>query len=156
MSMLLSIRGADYIRGAVAAANEFLAYRRRRLPEAQAVDEVLGIRLRSELDSDLAECGVWIRETFSASGLWSLCWMDGAFLRTARTARQRRRQLVDALVKSHALQPRTFLPVFDASGTIEAAEAMLRELRAEYPEVVSTTWFLDDAKQGLIDWRRAR
>lgn len=156
MSMLLSIRGTDYIRRGVAAANEFLAYRRRCSPQAQAVDEVLGIRLRSELDGDLAAYGVLVRESFSVSGLWSLCWMDDAFIRTAKTARLRRRQLVDALVKGDALQPRAFLPVFDASGTIEAAKAMLRELRAEYPEVVSTTWFLDDGKQGLIDSRRAR
>lgn len=140
-------------------ASQFLAHRRRRFPESAAVDQVLGIRVGHELDADLsrlADAGMWVRESFGISGLWSLCWIDGALMREARNATQRRARLVGALVEIGAMRPRTFLPVFDAGETIEGIENMLQGLRAAYPDVVSTTWFIDGRDRGFVDSRAAR
>jgi len=171
MSMLFLIRSADDVRSAAEAANELLAYRRRHFPEPREVDEVLGIWVRSELDADLpawlwlgegvpasslAEAPVGIRESISLSGLWSLSWIDGAFLKDAKTARERRNRILDGLVKDSATQPRAFSPVFDATETSEGVEAMLQELRAKHPDLISTTWFIDEWEQGLMDPRDTR
>ena len=156
MSMLFLIRSADDVRSAAEAANEFLAYRRRHFPEPREVDEVLGIWVRGELDADLGEAPVGIRESISLSGLWSLSWIDGAFLKDAKTARERRNRILDGLVKDSATQPRAFSPVFDATETSDGVEAMLQELRAKHPDLISTTWFIDEWEQGLMDPRDTR
>lgn len=180
------IRSANDVVSAIEGANEFLAYRRRYFPEPREGDEVLGIWLRRELDADLpvwlslgaigacarleGKCGEaplarglteeagGIRESFSLSGLWSLCWMDGPCLREAQSARQRRNRILDALVKDAAMEPGAFLPIFDATETSDAVEAMLKELRAQHPELISATWFIGDRDRGrgLIGSRGSR
>lgn len=179
MSMLLMVRSADDVRLAVEAANKFLVYRRRHFPVPREVDEVLGIWLRRELDADLpawlwinrelgagvqldgsdgedvlaprlAATAVGIRESFSLSGLWSLCWIDGTFLEKAKTARERRNQILESLVKEGARGAGEFFPVFDATETSDSIEATLQALRAEHPSLISKTWFSDDREQGLV------
>ena len=182
MSMLLLVRSADDVRSAVEAANEFLGYQRQRIAEAREADEILGIWLRRELDVDLpawlwldrdrgagmsidvpgdaskispGEVGVGIRESFSLSGLWTLCWIDGTLLSTAHSATERRRTILDSLLAAaSASRPssatETFFPVFAATDAVESIKATMSELEDRYPQMIGGTWFLDDRERGIV------
>ena len=185
MSMLLLIRSADDLRAAVETASELLVYRRQRFAEAREADEVLGIWLRRELDADLpawlwldrdrgagmsidvpgdtsevspGESGVSIRESFSRSGLWTLCWIDGTLLSTAHSATGRRRTILDSLLgTASASRPssatETFFPVFAAADAVESIKATMSELEDRYPQMIGGTWFLDDRERGIVPAR---
>jgi len=185
MSMLLLIRSADDVRSAVETASEFLVYRRQRFAEAREADEVLGIWLRRELDADLpawlwldrdrgagtsidvprdtskvslGESGVGIRESFSRSGLWTLCWIDGTLLSTAHSATECRRTILDPLLgTASASRPssatETFFPVFAAADAVESIKATMSELEDRYPQMIGGTWFLDDRDRGIVPAR---
>ena len=182
MSMLLLIRSADDVRSVVETASEFLVYRRQRFAEAREADEVLGIWLRRELDADLpawlwldrdrgagmsvdvpgdtskvspGESGVGIRESFSRSGLWTLCWIDGTLLSTAHSATERRRTILDSLLgTASASRPssatETFFPVFAAADAVESIKATMSELEDRYPQMIGGTWFVDDRVRGMV------
>ena len=182
MSMLLLVRGADDVCAAVEAANEFLTYQRQCVADAWKVDEILGIWLRRELDADLpawlwldrdrgagmsievpgdtskvslGESGVGIRESFSLSGLWTLCWIDGTLLRTAHSPTERRRTILDSLwgtasASQSSSATETFFPVFAAADAVESIKATMSELEDRYPQLLGGTWFLDDRERGIV------
>ena len=184
MSMLLLIRSADDVRSAVKAAGEFLVYRRRHFAEPRETDEVLGIWLRRELDADLPawlwfdrkvgagvrvdslagetasrlgprEAAVGILESFSLSGLWTLCWIDGTLLREAQSSAERRRGILDAVwstasASQSPCEPRTFFPVFTARDASDSIGATMRELQDHYPKLVGGTWFVDDREREIV------
>jgi hypothetical protein len=188
MSLLLIVRSADDVRSAVEAANEFLVHLRRRFPEPREVDEVLGLWLRRELDADLPawlwldrerglgmrvdapagetpgqgprEADVGVRESFSLSGLWSLCWIDGTLLRESKSPEERRRRILDALVRDAAAeaasQPGAFFPVFEATEPLDLVDENLRQLRDRYPHLVGGRWFVDDRERGIVGPRGGR
>ena len=114
MSALLLVRSSDDMRSAVKAVNEFLVYRRQHLGTPRDTDQVLGTWIRRDLDAGLptwpcfdavpgktdkapvergqtapgcgsGEAAVGIRESFSLSGIWTLCWIDGLPMREARS-----------------------------------------------------------------------
>ncbi len=182
MSMLLLIRSAGDVRSAVEMASEFLVYPRQCAAEPRPADEVLGIGLRRELDAGLpawlrldrelgssvsvdtpgdaskaspGEAGVGIRDSFSLSGLWTLCWIDGTLLRTARSAAERRRAILDFLPgtispSQSSSATETFFPVFAASDAVESIKATMRELQDRYPKIIGGTWFVDDRERGIV------
>ena len=182
MSMLLLIRSADDVRAAVETASEFLVYRRQRFAGAREADEVLGIWLRRELDADLpawpwfdrelgagvaidvpgdtcrvspGESGVGIRESFSLSGLWTLCWIDGTLLSTAHNATERRRTILDSLLGTASASrsssaTETFFPVFAAADAVESIKATMSEVEDRYPQMIGATWFVDDRVRGIV------
>lgn len=182
MSMLLLVRSADDMRAAVEAANEFLMYQRQRVAEAREVDEVLGIWLRRELDADLpawlwpardrgagmsidvyggtsnvapGESGVSIRASFSCSGLWTLCWIDGTRVSTVHSATVRQRTILDSLLgtacaRRNSSATETFFPVFAAADAAESIKATMSELEDRYPQMIGGTWFLDDRERGIV------
>ena len=181
MSMLLLVRSADDVRSAVETASEFLVYRRQRFAEAREADEVLGIWLRRELDADLPawlwldreleagvsvdvpgdaskvspEADVGIRESFSLSGLWTLCRIDGTLLGTAHTATERRRTILDSLLGTTSASQsssatETFFPVFAAADAVESIKVTMRELQDRYPQIIGGTWFVDDRERGIV------
>jgi len=170
VSFLLLIRSAADVRSAVEAASEFLLYRRQRFAEARDADEVLGIWLRRDLDVDLAievpgdpsptpeEFGVGIRESFSLSELWTLCWIDGTLLRTAHSATERRRTILDSLLLTgdasrFSSASQTFFPVFAGVDAVEFIRATMSELENRYPDMIGGTWFLDDRESGIVPAR---
>lgn len=186
MSMLLLVRGADDVRSAVEAASKFLVYQRQRFAESREADEVLGVWLRRELDAHLpawpwfdrelgagrsidvpgasskvspGESGVGIRESFSLSGLWALCWIDGTLLSTAHSATERRRTILDSLLgatsASRSSATETFFPVFAAADAVESIEATMREFKDRYPQIVGGTWFVDDRERGIVPAQEA-
>ncbi|MCK6498262.1 MAG: hypothetical protein L6Q38_02145 [Nitrospira sp.] len=187
MSVLLLIRNADVLDCAVEAATAFLIHQRSRVAERHPADEVLGIWLRSELDGGLPtwprfdlelrlgvaaesvagetasgpdpnETAVGIRESFSLSGVWTLCWIDGIPLRQARTPVLRRRTILEVFLTKVAdsefsCEPRSFLPVFQATEKNNSVQATLRDLRNLYPRLIGDIWFVDDREHGI---RRGR
>ncbi len=187
MSMLLLVRSADDVRPAVEAANEFLVYQRQRVAEPRETDEILGIWLRRELDGDLpawlwldrevgagvsvhvprdaskispGEAGVGIRESFSLSGLWTLCWFDGTRVRSAHSAAERRRTILDSLfgtpsASQSSSATETFFPVFAAADAVESIKATIREIHDRYPQIIGGTWFVDDREHGIVPAQKA-
>ncbi len=179
MTKLLLIRSADDVRSAVAAASAFLVYRRQRFAEAREADEALGIWLRRELDADLlawpwldrevgagmsmvspGTSGVGIRESFSSSGLWTLCWIDGTILRTAHSATERRRTILDSFscttsASRSSSATETFFPVFAAADAVESIKATMSELEDRYPQMIGGTWFVDDRGRGIVPAQEA-
>jgi len=150
-SALLLVRSTDDLASAIAGANELLRYRRRGASPTR--DELLGVWLRRELDADLpvwrslnpatakldrADRAVGVRESFSLSGIWSICWIDGELLSDCETAKERRHRVVDTwvLVKAACVDSTrgnlgVFLPVFDGAQDSESIEEALTELRAQ-------------------------
>jgi len=173
-SAVLVVRSADDLVSAIAGANELLRYRRRDVFLNR--DEILGVWLRRELDTDLpvwptltpatstldrADGAVGIRESFSLSGIWSMCWIDGTLWSTCDNAKERRGRIVDTLVRAACGEPTKgtlgpFLPVFDRTQDSEPIEATLTKLRARFSALIGETWLLDDPKAGLSGPRRTR
>ncbi len=189
MSMLLLVRSADDVRAAVKTASEFLVYRRRHFAEPRETDEVLGIWLRRELDEDLPaslgldrelgagvmvdslakenasrlglrEATVSILESFSLSGLWTLCWIDGTLLQQAPSPSERRLRILDAVLNTVAASQSpcelgAFFPVFGASDASDSIGATMRELQHHYPKLIGGAWFVDDRERGLVSAKGA-
>ncbi len=180
MGILLLVRSMGEVLSAVKAATDFLASRRRGAPAPQEADEVLGVWVRPELDAGLPawpdfgggagadlptgarpdEASVGIRESVSLSGLWALCWIDGAPLRKARTPAERRRGILEAFLKEDPLSgspdgPGTFFPVFGADEAGGSPSQAMRELREARPRSVGKSWFVGDPERGIVFGRGA-
>ena len=187
MTILLLVRSAGTLRSAVEAANALLVYERQRVAEPPEADEVIGIWLRRELDADLptwrwrnrgfgagvsvdvpgaatrngpGKAGVGVRESFSLSGSWTLCWIDGTFVRTAHSAAERRRISLDALLGNAYASPsrsaaEAFFPVFAAADALESIAASMLEIHDRYPQIIAGTWFVDDPERGIVPVQEA-
>lgn len=187
MSALLLVPDADSLDSAVKAATDFLIHQRKRVAARHPADEVVGIWLRRELDAGLPtwprfdlkprpgvsiesltgetpsgsnsdETAIGIRESFSLSGIWTLCWIDGTPLRRARTPAERRRKIIEVLLSKTSnsepsFRPRSFLPVFHATDGSDVIKATIRDLQDLYPQLIGDTWYVDDRKHGI---RRAQ
>ena len=167
-SALLLVRSTHDLASAVAGANALLRYRRRAVSHTR--DEILGVWIRRELDADLpvwpslnpatatldrADRAVGGRESFSLSGLWSICWIDCELLSACETAKERRHRVVDTLVKAACVDSTrgnlgVFHPVFDGAQDSESTEDALTDLRARFLNLNAGTGFVDDATRGLI------
>ena len=104
------------------------------------------------------ESGVGIRESFSRSGLWTLCRIDGTLLGTAHTATERRRTILDSLLGTASASwpssaAETFFPIFAADDAVESIRATMSELEDRYPQMIGGTWFLDDRERGIVPAR---
>ncbi len=142
MSFVLLVHGTACLAAAIAAAGGLLAHRRRRGAE----DEVVGVAVRDELDAGLpawppigdVDPPAGIAESVSHAGVWALCRFEGAALRAARGAAERRLAVLDATGAE------TFLPVFPAGENGADAEAAWRALRDRRPGIVGPTWLVQD------------
>ena len=179
MVALLLIRNMTDIPFAVRSVNEFLAHRRLGGGQEQD-DEVLAVCLKSDLDAGLPnwhlvdhECGrtsarvpaaignspkgagMGIRESFSLSGIWTFCWVDGPLLRNAPNADLRREVIVRTLVETpsamgSSTEPELVFPVFSAGEPALSVEAEVSALRARYPRFVGSRWYRDDRAGGIV------
>lgn len=181
--MLLLVRHADDVPSAIRAASEFLVYQRQRCG-ARGRDEILGIWLTRTLEaglpawlsvnaaraegmagdpgtSQIGEAGatdapVGIRASYSLSGVWTLCQMDGSLWRRATTSGARREAILRTLaqaVSTSSVAPAEcgpFFPVFRADERTERVDAALRHLRARYPDLIGARWFFDDTERGIV------
>jgi len=176
-SALLLVRSTDDLAVAIAGANEFSRHRRR--CGSPSRDEILGVWLRPELDADLpvwpslwpslhpatsspdgAKPALGVCESLSLSGIWSLCWLDGALLSACQNAKERRFRVVDCLVRaasgdSSSSNLGVFLSVFDDAEDSESIAETLQELRARFEALISVNWFVDELATGLSGRRSA-
>jgi len=171
-SRLLVVRRADDLASAIAGINQFMGYRRRGASDNR--DEVLGLWLRRELGADLPMWpldpatstldradGLGVRESFSLSGIWSMCWIDGTLMSACQSTKERRCRVVDMLSRVTSGRSTTgnlgvFLPVVDGAQDTESIEETLAELRARFTGLIGDAWLVDDPKAGLADPRRSR
>jgi hypothetical protein len=179
MVALLLVRSITDIPFAVRAVNEFLAYRRSGNGLEQD-DEILAVCLKSDLDAGLpiwhlidhefgrtpvrvpaasgivpAGAGLGIRESFSLSGVWTFCWVDGLLLRSARKADARRDAILRMFVEAPSLlgsspEPVVAFPVFGADEPARSVEAEVRALKVRYPRLIGSSWYRDDKMRGLV------
>lgn len=174
MVALLLVRSITDAPFAVRAVHEFLAYRRSGSGLEQD-DEILAVCLKGDLDAGLpiwhladhelgqtpvrvcatrgAVAGVGIRESFSLSGIWAVCWVDGPLLRTARNSAARREALLRMLVDApfplgSSAESGVVFPVFGAD--VECVEAEVRALKARYPRLIGSRWYRDDRMRGIV------
>ena len=152
MSLLLLVRSADDMRSAAKAASELVAYLRQRFAGDREIANVVGIWLKRDLDAELpawpwaddrqlgaglivgppdkrsaskiamGEAGLGIRESFSISGIWTLCWIDGTLFRSAQGSAERRNAVLRTLVDTAraSSQNGAFFPVFGARKALPA------------------------------------
>ena len=187
MSVLLLVRSADDMRSAAKAAGELVAYQRQRCAGDRETDDVVGIWLKRDLDAELpawpwadrqlgagllvgpldkrsaseiamGEAGLGIRESFSISGIWTLCWIDGTLFRSAQGSAERRNAVLGTLVDTAraSSQNGAFFPVFGAGDPVEHAEATMSELEDRYPNLIGATWFVDERERGIVPAEQAR
>ena len=178
MVALLLIRSTTDIPFAVKAVNEFLACRRSGNGLEQ--DEILAVCLKGDLDAGLPiwhlvdyepgrtpvrvpatggtvppGAGVGIRESFSLSGIWTFCWVDGPLVRSAGNSAARREAILQILVDTpfplgSSTEHGVVFPVFSADDTAGSVEAEVRALKARYPRLIGSSWFRDDKVRGLV------
>ena len=104
------------------------------------------------------EAGLGIRESFSISGIWTLCWIDGTLFRRAQGSAERRDAVLRTLVGTARASSETgaFFPVFGAGDPVERVEATMSELEDRYPNLIAATWFVDDRERGIVPVEQAR
>ncbi len=177
MSMLLVIRSVRHVKSAVEQASDYLIHYRRYACDPCQRDTLLGIWIRRRIDADLPmllfrgervqgdgrpvddpredyspEAPVGVRTSWSLSGLWSLCWLDGPALRENPSPHQRRRQVLDHLVQGAqrtARTPGAFRPVFDHTDAHDIVNANLAELRSRYAHLIAAHWYIDNPEHGI-------
>ncbi|MBN9660207.1 MAG: hypothetical protein J0H49_18615 [Acidobacteria bacterium] len=172
VSLLLIRRGAD-IPFAVESVNEFLAYRRNAL-RPKLEHPILAVCLTRQLDAgwparqlerndaghvlpqgspasglDHSGAGLEVRESYSLSGVWTLCRIDGPLMRDARNLESQRELILRMLEEgrsAHALSTveKGVFPVFDTGESTESAEAEVRALRSRYPDLLGPVWYRAD------------
>lgn len=179
MVSLLLIRSTADIPFAVESVNEFLAFRRNAsLPVRE--HEILAVCLTRQLDGGWplrhlgghepeqrpaqaspangrapSGTGLEVQESYSVSGIWTLCRMDGPLLHTARNPESKRdlilRTLADGLSRrASSTEGGVVFPVFDTGETAESIEAEVRTLRSRYPGLLGPCWYRADKAGGVI------
>lgn len=187
MNIILLVRSADDLRSAIEGANRFLVFHRQHFADPHQGGEVLGIWLKGDLDEGLpalffgdrqiqagvgsdsptgetdcspgpCEAAMGIERSFTHSGLWSLCWMDGTLLRETTSSAVRRCRILEALLSPASAsrfsrRPGRFFPVFGASEASDSIDATMRELQSDYPQLVGARWFVDEPGRGILSPR---
>ena len=169
---LLFVRTSADLGRAIDGVNEFLSYRPR---SASPEEEVLGVVQCEDVDSTPMSLGhvdpgpprsvLALREAVGLGGVWSLCSFDMTILGHPTTAEHRRRRLLEAVCRQHAVEHPghalgervarvRVLPVFSPAEARDDAEDVVEDLAARYPQLrVGPTCFLHDAGQrGLVPW----
>lgn len=179
MVSLLLIRSTADIPLAVESVNEFLAFRRQAsLPGRE--HEILAVCLTRQLDAGwplrrlggrepdpspamassanghaLSSTGLEVQESYSVSGIWTLCRMDGPLLHSARSPKSKRNLILQTLAdglsrRASSTEDGAVFPVFDTGETAESIEAEVRTLRSRYPGLLGPFWYRADRTGGVI------
>lgn len=180
MVALLLVRSLTDIPFAIRAVNEFLACRRSG-PEPAQDDEILAVCLKGDLDAGFpiwhwlgheprctnvrvrassgnvpAGAGLGIWESFSLSGIWTFCRVDGPRLRSAPNAEARRQAILRMLVDTpsrlgSSAEPEAVFPVFGPDVPAESVATEVHALKARYPRLIGASWYRDDKMRGIVN-----
>ncbi len=174
---LLLVRSADEMALSIKDASACSVYQRERFGGEQEDTKLLGVWLRRELDVGLpclscrdlvspedgavegrnrnsepisTRSDIRIVSSFSLSGVWALCRLEGVSLDDEKDLAEERRAIVQTLVGPHSQGDSVFFPVFQEEESEEQVQAAMRDLREQHPGLIAATCFIDDRKQGLI------
>lgn len=170
MALLLFVRSIDDVMPAVEAASEFLAYKRQHLAGSPQSDDLLAIWIDHDLEAALpawsfpsrhssSETAIptpfSLRQSFSCSGIWTLCWIDVSSLENELGGKSSREAIIGRLAKILSARcsstgPGLLLPVFGANDPTESMEICHANLKAQYSSIVGETWFVHDRNQGKV------
>ena len=169
MALLLFVRSIDDVMPAVEAASEFLAYKQNLEGNRQS-DDLLAIWIDDDLEAALPAWSVSrlgtsserptttpisLRQSFSLSGIWTLCWIDISPSESEHGEKSPREALIGTLAKilsAHCSSTGTgpLFPVFGVSDPIESIETSIANLKARYPSIIGAKWFIHDRNQGKV------
>jgi len=139
---------------------------RRRSSGAEG-DAVMGIVVGAELDERLTEAAagpadtdVRLRESVGLSGIWSLCWFETGLAQEGQDGAERRRRLVDCLVRADPpragrdeapVARRLLFPVLTRAESGTDGGALTAALQARYPTLaVMPNGFVHAASGGEL------
>jgi hypothetical protein len=170
MALLLFVRSTDDLLSAVEATSDFLAYQQRHLEGSRQSDDLLAIWIDADLDAALPAWSIpWlhsssegpnltpfrVRESFSLSEIWTLCWVDISMSESRLGPDSQREALLEILLGvfstlhlSNGAGP--FFPVFGPGVPTERIETTMSDFKARYPGLIGATWFVHDRSQGKI------
>lgn len=162
---LLFVRRLSDLPPVLRTVNSLLS--RRRSSGAEG-DAVMGIVVGADLDARLTEAAagpadtdVHLRESVGLSRIWSLCWFDTGLAQEDQNAGERRRRLVDSLVRAdpprggrddEPVSRRVILPVLTRSEAGTDSGALTTALQARYPTlaIMPNSFVQDAAGGGLV------
>jgi hypothetical protein len=169
MALLLFVRSIDDVMPAVEAASELLAYKQNLEGNRQS-DDLLAIWIDDDLEAALPAWSVSrlgtsserptttpisLRQSFSLSGIWTLCWIDISPSESEHGEKSPREALIGTLAKilsAHCSSTGTgpLFPVFGVSDPIESIETSIANLKTRYPSIIGAKWFIHDRSQGKV------
>ena len=96
-----------------------------------------------------------LRQSFSLSGIWTLCWIDISPSESEHGGKSPREALIGTLatiLSAHCSSTGTgsLFPVFGVSDPIESIETSIANPKARYPSIIGATWFIHDRNQGKV------
>ena len=167
MALLLFVRAVDDVMPAVEAAGEFLAHQQQQLEGSRQSDD-LAIWIDRELEaalpasipslhssSERPRTTLRLEYYVSLSDIWTLCWIDLSTPTSELGGNSPREALVGTLAKVFSeryssIGAGLLLPVFGLSDLTEGIDASIADLKARYPGLIGTAWFIHDRNQGKI------
>lgn len=169
MALLLFVRAMDDVISAVESASEFLANQQQQLEGSRQSDDLLAIWIDPELEAALPVCSIpslhslserptttlRLDYSVSLSDIWTLCWIDLSPPESELGGNSPREALIGMVAKVFSeIYSSTgaglLLPVFGASDPTEGINASIAALKARYPDLIGTPWFIHDRNQGKI------
>jgi hypothetical protein len=170
MALLLFVRSVDDVMPAVEATGEFLAYQQRQLEGSRQSDDLLAIWIDPDLDAALPAWSIpslyssserpmptpfRLRYSVSLSDIWTLCWIDISPPESELGGKSPREVLIATLAKIVSDRYSSsgaglLFPVFEASDPTEGIDITIANLKARYPGLIGTAWFVHDRNQGKL------
>jgi hypothetical protein len=95
--------------------------------------------------------GLWIRESISLAGKWTLCWLDGPLLMRTQNLMETRAAILTFIVNSSTGlgSPGLFCPVFDRNESPESVAGEILRLKTRYPGVIGLVAFRRDERRAV-------
>lgn len=168
MALLLFIRAMDDVMPAVEAASEFLA-NQQQLEGCRQSDDLLAIWIDPELEAALPAWSIaslhslterptttfHLDYSVSLSDIWTLCRIDFSSPESELGENSPREAFIGTVAEVFSERYSStgagpLLPVFAVSDLTESIEASIADLKARYPGLIGTAWFIHDRNQGKI------
>jgi hypothetical protein len=169
MALLLFVRAMDDVMPAVEAVSEFLAHQQQQLEGSQLSDDLLAIWIDCDLEAALPAWSIpslhssserpattfRLDYSVSLSDIWTLRRIDLSPPESELGRNSSREALIGMVAKVFSERYLStgaglLLPVFGVSDPTEGIDASIAGLKARYPGLIGTAWFIHDRNQGKI------